>query len=111
MVQKGTIQGFEGSLGSGLAILVIKKENGKIDRVSCDNAPTVRALESAYGNVIGAGHTASTKNIKGKEIFYDYTGWGSLAGFVPVEGAPPELLEEYRKQKKERSGKQLKKVV
>jgi len=111
MVQRGTIQGFQGSWGSGIAILIIKKENGEIDNVPCDNAPTVRALESAFGNVIGAGHTMSTENIKGKEIFYDYTDWGTLAGFVPVDEAPPELFEEYEKQKKERSQKKLKRVV
>lgn len=110
-MQKGQIMDFQGSWGSGIATLVIKKEDGTIDMVTCDNGPTVRALESAFGNIISAGHTADIKNAKGQWIFYDYTDWGTLAGFVPVSQANEEVLEDYERQKAERDKKKMKKVI
>jgi len=106
-MRKGKIMDFQGSWGSGIAILKIKREDtGMIEDVPCDNAPTVRALESAFGNIISAGHRADIKNAKGKTIYYDITDWGTLAGFVPEGEATPEVVEAY-----EREMKKLKKVV
>jgi hypothetical protein len=100
MIKKGQIMGFEGSWGSGIATLTLKGEDGRIVNIPCDNGPTVRSLESAYGNIIGESHTASIKNIKGKWIYYDTEEWGTLAGFTPEEEATPEVIEAYEKSKK-----------
>jgi hypothetical protein len=97
-LKKGTILDFQGSWGSGIGFLIIKREDGKIERVSCDNAQTIRALDSAYGNVITAGHTASGKGYKGKKIYYGLESWGTLAGFLPVEEATTEIEEKYLSQ-------------
>ena len=97
---KGKIVDFEGSWMSGLATLVIDDEEKGIVRIPCDNASTVRALECAFGGVIGRGHTAKVEAIKGKEIFYYMDELGLvLGGFIPVEIAPPEVFELYEKQK------------
>ena len=112
MVKKGKIVDFIGSWGSGLATLVVEDDDGKLHNIPCENAPTVRALESDYGNVIGEGHTALVSNIKGKEIFYEMGDMGLVLGwFVPIEEAPPEVWEEYEKQKKQKSNKNLKELV
>lgn len=100
-IQKGTIIRFEGSWLSGLATLVIRKEDGTIDRVPCENGPTVRALHRAFGNVISRGHTVSNRAIEGKEIFYSRDDMDLvLGGFTPVEMVSPELLEAYEKEQK-----------
>lgn len=52
-IEKGMIREFHGSWMSGLGTLVIEDELGCIHHVPCDNAPTVRALEGAFGDVIG----------------------------------------------------------
>lgn len=54
----GTIKRFIGSWESGLGYLIIETKNGDQKQVPCENGPTVRALEDAFGNVITAGHTA-----------------------------------------------------
>jgi len=94
-IHKGKIIGFRGSWGSGLGYLIIQTENG-IEQVPCDNAPTVRALDAAFGNVITRGHTVNQGAIKDKEIYYS-VGF-VLEGFTPVEMASDELLEAYQKQ-------------
>ena len=66
MIEKGTILGFSGSWGSGIGYLEIKRSDGIIDNVPCDNAPTDRALDAAYGDVITAEHTVNQEAIKGK---------------------------------------------
>ena len=97
-IKKGEIVDFQGSWGSGIATLTIKREDGKIERVPCDNAPTTRALERAYGDVIGTGHTANIGKIKGRKIYYSMENWGTMAGFMPVEQANIELETKYLKQ-------------
>lgn len=52
-VKCGVIERFAGSWGSGLGWLTISGET-----VPCENGPTVRALENAFGGVIRDGHTA-----------------------------------------------------
>lgn len=87
---RGTIDGFEGSWQSGLGYLVI---NGM--PVMCENAPTVRALEGAFGDVIGEGHTVNTKALAGKEIIYSVDDLGLLMGLTPVdEWEGPEIPAE-----------------
>ena len=99
-IYRGKIVDFVGSWMSGLATLVIDDEERGRVKIPCDNAPTIRALESAFGGVIGGGHTAITEAIKGKEIFYYMDELGLvLGGFIPVESAPPEVFELYEKQK------------
>lgn len=95
-VHKGKILGLKGSWLSGLAMLTVETETGAIKDIPCDNAPTVRALEAAYGNVIQPGHRFSMAAIKGKEIFYSLDDMGLvLAAFTPVEDASEELIEAY----------------
>jgi hypothetical protein len=111
VVEKGKIKDFRGTWGSGLATLVIEDEGGLIHNVSCENAPTVRALEAAFGNIITEGHTVDVSNMKDRVIYYEMTDWGTLEGFVPEEEAPIELIEAYEKDKKHISKKKLKEVV
>lgn len=110
MVKKGQIKDFSGTWGSGIAILKVKLDTGKIMNIPSDNAPTVRALESAFGNIISAGHKADIKNAKNKWIFFELTDWGTLKGFVPEGEASPELLEDYKRQTR-LAKKKLKKEV
>lgn len=98
-IQKGKIDGFGGSWGSGIATLGIITE-GHLKLIHCDNATTVRSLEGAFGNVITAGHCLDVSKIKGREIYFSTNDFGLLEGFVPVEEATPEIIEEYEKGKK-----------
>ena len=81
---EGTIVGMSGSWSSGLATLLVETDEG-IDAVFCDNAPTVRALDSAFGGVIGPGHTINVRAVKGKKIHYSVDLSGVLEGFTPIE--------------------------
>jgi hypothetical protein len=85
-MQRGTITGFRGSWLSGIAYLEIDGVG-----VPCENAPTVRALEGAFGDVIAEGHTVSQEAIVGKEIYYSMDGF-VLCAFTPVDD--PEMLSE-----------------
>lgn len=97
-IRKGKIIGFHGTWGSGLGYLSIKREDGVVETISCENAPTVRALDDAFGNVI-KDHMVDNKAIEGKEIYYSIGDFGLLEAFTPVEEASAELLESYRKSK------------
>ena len=98
-IEKGTIQEFRGSYMSGLATLVIEDEYGGIHYIPCDNAPTVRALEGAFGDVIGDAHDVKTDGgHTGKEVYYSTDFVGVLLAFTPVDDASIELLEAYEKQ-------------
>ena len=91
-IRKGTIAGFGGSWGSGLGHL--RFEDGTV--VHCENAPTVRALESAFGNVIGPGHTVNPHGDHvGQTIYYSTDDFGILDGFTPEDEAPPEIVRQY----------------
>lgn len=82
----GTIVDFAGSWSSGIATLILQKEDGTMDFVHCDNAPTVRALASAFGEeVIGEAHTVNVKFLRGKKIDYSVDSIGILEGFDVVE--------------------------
>lgn len=79
------INKFSGSWGSGVGYLNGLNEKGKLVSIPCDNATTVRSLESAFGDVITSGHTANGNRITGKEIFYRFDDMGLImASFIPV---------------------------
>ncbi len=77
-VYRGIIEGFAGSWHSGLAMIMI---SGRL--VHCDNAPTVRALDACFGNVITSAHTVNVKAIQGKDIVYSYDGL-VMSAFTPT---------------------------
>lgn len=110
-IRKGKIVGFQGMWMSGLATLIIKdSRTGNLDYIHCDNAPTVRALDAAFGDVITEGHMIDNKAIKGKNIYYSLGSFGILEAFTPVGEASLKLENEYKKQFR-RKRKQLKKVM
>jgi len=92
-VRKGKLIQFGGSWGSGLGTLEIEdSETGERELVHCDNPATVRALESAFGNVITDGHTANGGGYKGREVYWSLDEFGLvLEGFTPVEDGLPDL--------------------
>jgi hypothetical protein len=86
-MEHGIIKEFHGSWGSGLGHLVIEDiETGLVQGVPCDNGPTVRALESAFGNVIGDAHDVSQQGGHvGQEIYWDWDEFGmTMGGFTPA---------------------------
>ena len=98
-IKKGRLIQFRGSWGSGLATLEIEdSETGAHELIPCDNGATVRALESAFGDVITPGHTANGDGYKGQEVYWSLDEFGLvLEGFTPVEDASPELVDCYQK--------------
>jgi hypothetical protein len=102
-VYKGIIQGFSGTWNSGLAMLFVEKEDGEFERLLCDNAPTVRAIDAAFPGFIRGNHSVDNNAIKGKEIFYSCDDMGMLESFTPVEEASEEFINMYEttKEKKE----------
>jgi len=95
-VYRGTIVGLSGSWGSGLAMLMVEDHQEGFVSIPADNGPLVRALEDAFGEVIGEGHTVNLDAIEGRKIYYVYDEMGlTLGGFVPVEEATVELEEAY----------------
>lgn len=85
----GIIRQFKGSWLSGIAFISIEDcETGIVSAIPCDNAPTVRALQSAFGDTITDGHTANGNGYKGKEIYWDYDILGLVFGsFTPVSAS------------------------
>jgi len=81
MLYRGVIKGFAGSWGSGLGSLLF--ESGQC--VHCENAPTVRALEGCFGDVIGNAHDVKNNSIEGKEIVYSVGDFGLLEAFTPID--------------------------
>jgi len=80
-LKRGVIESFSGSHMSGIAFLTISGKS-----IPCDNAPTVRALEQAYGNIIQPDHSADISSIIGKEIYFKMDDMDLLLeGFIPVE--------------------------
>ena len=84
MWKVGTIQGFRGAWGSGLAELVIDGQ-----AIPCDNAPTMRALEALFGGVIGPGHAVNLKAIVGQQVAYCTGDLGLLEGLAPAKRSRP----------------------
>ena len=95
-LKRGTIIEFQGSYMSGLAMLVVKDENDMVKYVSCENTSMVKALESAFGNVISNSHNVkSDGGHVGKDIFYHVDDFGVIEWFIPVEDAPKEIIQMY----------------
>ncbi len=95
-VNLGTILAFYGGM-SGLGHLQIVDENGANQMIPCDNGPTVRALDSAFGDVIAPGHTVSPSGGHvNEQVYWWYDDIGLvMAGFCPVDEASDELIEMY----------------
>ena len=80
-IYRGIIEGFMGTWMSGLGTLII---SGHF--VHCENAPTVRALDGCFGDVIAEGHTVNQKSILGKDIVYSMDEMGLiLEAFTPTK--------------------------
>lgn len=87
-MKTGTIEGFNGTYGSGIASLVIRpgvKGRGRCKTLYCENAPTVRALASMFPDVIGEGHTVNVGALKGKVVRYETDGMGMLSALMNEE--------------------------
>lgn len=97
---RGAIVEFKGSWGSGLGVLVIDDDRRGRVEVPCDNGPTVRALQAAFGEVIGGAHNVEREGGHvGKRIYYAMDEFGLvLGGFVPEDEAPGECVEHYETQ-------------
>jgi len=88
---KGKLKAFRGSWGSGLGFLEF------YDRapVPCENAPTVRALDSCFGDFIAANHSIDNTAIAGREIAFSVDAIGVLFGFTPLEQwSGPEIPDD-----------------
>lgn len=96
MIQKGILKQFSGSFGSGLGQMAIEVD-GVIKQFHCDNGTTVRSLESAFGNVITEGHTASGNGYKNQEVYFSVDYLGVFEGFTPVDKASQDIIEEFEK--------------
>jgi benzoyl-CoA reductase/2-hydroxyglutaryl-CoA dehydratase subunit BcrC/BadD/HgdB len=77
---RGKLEHFSGSWQSGLGFLIIDGIP-----IPCENAATVRALESCFGGVIQAGNTVSSDSFKGCEVVYSVDEFGLLLRFTPIE--------------------------
>jgi hypothetical protein len=85
-MKRGKIIGLEGSCGSGIATLYVENSNGDTIPLYCENSPTIRALDDAFGGVITPGHSVNVAAIKGKVIYYSEDSMGMLEGFNTEEG-------------------------
>ncbi len=71
---------IEDVIGSGsIFSLVIRRDNGEIERVLAENPGTVRALIQILGTDIVRGHSLNVDRVKGLEISYDTDDLGLLA--------------------------------
>lgn len=110
--QTGTIQDFEGERASGIASLTVKHEDGTTQLIYCDNAATVRALDSLFGNVIGNDDTVNVEAIKGKKIVYRLDECGVLAWINEQVHLPkPRHSRQHQVRELRRNGKKHKKTV
>lgn len=102
-IHRGTLIQFSGTWGSGLGFLTIQDDDlGRVS-VPCDNGCTVRALEGAFGNTIGGGHSVKRNaGYKGKRVYWSYDEFGlTLGGFTPVKAAGKEIKKLYKEGKDE----------
>ena len=83
-MERGIIKGLQGSWGSGMAVLTVEV-GGEDRRTFCENGPTVRALDAAFGDAIGPGHTVNQAGFVGKEIVLQVDDMGLLESFAPAE--------------------------
>ncbi len=83
MLRKGTIVGFEGSWGSGLAGLVLEEHGDRVT-VYADSGPLGRALESYYGASC-LGNVIDESRIEGREVMFATDSMGLLVGLAPAD--------------------------
>lgn len=104
VIRKGKIVGFHGNWMSGMAMLRLVGDDGVEESVPCDNGCTVRALNAAFGDVIGNGHTVKQDGGHvGQVVYYAMDDLGlCLAGFVPEAEASMELVEAYEEERSRR---------
>jgi hypothetical protein len=80
------ILAFRGNWLSGLAVLQVLLANGNTRFIHCENAPTVRALDACFGNIIGPNHTARIPaEVRKREVVLSVDGMGILLAFTPLE--------------------------
>jgi hypothetical protein len=93
---RARILAFHGSWLSGLATLVVLLANGETHSIYCENAPTVRALDACFGNIIRRDHTvAIPAALRDREVVLSVDGMGLLLAFTPVEDWPgPDVPDE-----------------
>lgn len=86
-MKTGQIVCVSASWGSGLLGLTLRDERGHVDIVWADNAPFVRACDSAFpeDRIIQPGHYVKVEALRGKRIAYRTDGLGVLECFAPVE--------------------------
>lgn len=89
----GTIVSFKGSWGSGIATLVVEDDNHIEHPILCENAPTVRALDACFGDVITPNHSVNQSSIVGQSIVYFLDDMmGMLSGFTTEDEYADWLL-------------------
>lgn len=92
---RGTLGKFVGSWSSGIGFLEIDGHP-----IPCENGPTVRALETCFGDAIQPEHTVSSKSFEGRQIVYSVDDIGLLSAFTPVEGwLRPDIVSDRREEK------------
>jgi len=97
-ISKGTILAFYGAHLSGLAHLqIVDIDTGNSELIPCENAATVRALESMFGDVIAPGHTVDPAGGHiDQDVYWSYDEQGLiLGGMTPVNEASQDLIELY----------------
>jgi len=105
-VRRGRLMAFRGNWMSGIGFLVIMDDDRGMIEVPCENAPTVRALEGAFGNVIGDGHMVKARpGFIGRRVYYSMDDMGLvLEGFTPASEASKLLVKVFRMQRRKRAG-------
>jgi len=88
-IKRGTIVDFKGSWGSGIAIISIKDDKGKIQNIPCENTTTVRALDSMFEGVITAGHSVNVEALRGKQIKWIWDDMGLMLGGIAPDTSYP----------------------
>jgi hypothetical protein len=81
---EGTIEGVEGSWGSGLATITIRRDDGTTEELAADNGPLVRGLDAMFEGVIGPGHTVNVDALKGKRVSFGRDEMGLLEWVGPA---------------------------
>lgn len=90
---RGKIAVLWGLPGSNLAHLNLILEDRTMVSIPCDNAPTVRALDDAFGTVIGENHSVNPDGGHiDQEIVAQVGNDGILEGFIPVEMAVEDMM-------------------
>lgn len=83
-MKTGTIKDFRGSLGSGIATLVLEV-GGVTKHIHCENVPTVQALDAMFPGAIAPGHCLDVDVIRGQVIEFEIDGLsGVLLGIGPA---------------------------